>query len=47
MGRESMIVECGKCGSPGKVVVDTDLDMVVERYFVCKCPRASLPTQEK
>jgi hypothetical protein len=41
-----MIVVCGSCGSPGKVVIDTDMDVIVERYFVCKCPRSPLLTKE-
>jgi hypothetical protein len=45
--RESMIVTCGSCGGPGKVVIDTDADDIVERYFVCKCPRPDLSIKEK
>lgn len=42
---ESMIVLCAMCGTPGKAVIDTDKDEIVERYFVCKCPRPPLPTK--
>jgi hypothetical protein len=42
-----MIVVCGSCGSPGKVVIDTIIDEIVERYFVCKCPRPLLPIKDE
>lgn len=42
--RESMIILCAKCGGPGKAVVDTVTDDVVEVFFACGCPRPGLPT---
>ncbi len=45
--RESMIVICGSCGTPGKVVIDMDLDTIVESFFACKCPRTPLLVKEK
>jgi hypothetical protein len=39
--RESMIVVCSSCGGPGKVVWDTEAEMIVDSIFVCKCPRSS------
>jgi hypothetical protein len=41
-----MIVTCGSCGGPGKVIIDTDIDEIVGRFFSCKCPRAPAPNKE-